>query len=205
MAMVGVGVGMNAGPLVIHARFKKPNHIAITNAMMNFVCPPTFPSCTRTHPLYSFPQFRSLGGTVGLAQCFTILNARVNAYIASRLASLALTLSPADLDTLTSLLDSGGLSSVTSLDGFSTAVQDVVRDAFQDGVRWCFVSLIPWLGVACVLSVFLSRIGDSDEEAKTQGAGKGGREEGEKEGEGEGEQRAWADGDVEAGAEISSR
>jgi len=80
--------------------------------------------------------------------------------------TLVNTLSPADLDTLTSLLNSGGLSSVTSLDGFPSSVQSVIRNAFLDGVRWSFVSLIPWLGVGTVLSVFLSKIRDSDAEGK---------------------------------------
>ncbi|KAG9313702.1 MFS general substrate transporter [Chiua virens] len=128
----------------------KPNHIAITNAMLNF--------------------FRTLGGTVGLAQCFTILDARAKSYISSQLAYLASTLTPDEYSAVVAtLLDNpGGLTSVTSLDGLPTPVQDVVRDAFRDGVRWGFVSLIPWLGVGTVLSVFLSKIKDSDAAAKAK-------------------------------------
>ncbi|KAF8452359.1 major facilitator superfamily domain-containing protein [Boletus edulis BED1] len=144
MAMVGVGVGLTAGPLAIHARFTKPNHVAITNAMLLF--------------------FRAFGGTVGLAQCFTILSAKVNAYISSQIPHLVETLSPSDLAALVSLLDNGGLTSLTSLAGLPSAVQSVVRDAFRDGVRWGFLSLIPWLGVGCLTSLFLSRIKDSDKE-----------------------------------------
>ncbi|KAG6380072.1 hypothetical protein JVT61DRAFT_8154 [Boletus reticuloceps] len=144
MAMVGVGVGLTAGPLAIHARFTKPNHVAITNAMLLF--------------------FRAFGGTVGLAQCFTILSAKVNAYISSQIPHLVETLSPSDLAALVSLLDGGGLTSLTSLAGLPSAVQSVVRDAFRDGVRWGFLSLIPWLGVGCLMSLFLNRIKDSDNE-----------------------------------------
>jgi len=104
--------------------------------------------------------FRALGGTVGLAQCFTILNVKVNAYINSQLQTTG-NFSSSDVAALTSLLDNG-LTSVTSLDNLPSTVQGVVRDAFREGVRWGFVSLLPWLGVGCVLSVFLSRIGDSD-------------------------------------------
>ena len=75
-----------------------------------------------------------------------------------------------------SLFDSGGLTSVTSLDGLPGAVQDVIRNAFRDGVRWGFVSLLPWLGVGTVLSVFLSRIRDSDKVG--EGEGKTGKGEG---------------------------
>jgi len=176
MAMVGVGVGLTAGPLSVQARFVKPNHIAITNAMLLF--------------------FRALGGTVGLAQCFTILNAKVNGYISAQLVSLADTLSPSDLATLTYLLDSGGLTSVTSLDGFSSAVQSVVRDAFLDGVRWSFLSLVPWLGVGCVVSVFLGRIQDPDKEVEVEGGG--GQVEGSEVEHAEKEPRTGRD--VEAGA-----
>lgn len=49
MTMVGVGVGVSAGPLVIHARFTKPNHVAITNAMQLFVRPSSRRSFARTH------------------------------------------------------------------------------------------------------------------------------------------------------------
>ncbi|KAF9224680.1 MFS general substrate transporter [Gyrodon lividus] len=140
MAMVGVGVGLTAGPLVIHARFTKPDHIAITNAMLLF--------------------FRSLGGTVGLAQCFTVMSAKVNSYIVNQIRNGAL--SGSDLVTLASLLNSGGLDSVTSLDGLPTIVQTVIRDAFRNAVRWSFISLLPWLSLATVLSVFLSKIPDSD-------------------------------------------
>lgn len=49
MAMVGVGVGLTAGPLAVHARFTKPNHIAITNAMQLFVRLLTCFSCVYTH------------------------------------------------------------------------------------------------------------------------------------------------------------
>ncbi|KAG8215957.1 major facilitator superfamily domain-containing protein [Butyriboletus roseoflavus] len=189
MAMAGVGVGMSAGPVVIHARFVKPNHVAITNALMFSV------------------QF---GGTVGLAQCFTILNAKVNGDIASQLSSLvaAGTLTASDIAALASLLNSGGLSSVTSLDGLPSVVQEVVRDAFRDGVRWGFVSLVPWLGVGCVVSVFLSRIADSEKKEK-DGEGEGeGKEKGGSEGQSEAElveMKPRTDEDVKAAAEDEVR
>lgn len=37
LALAGFGVALTTAPLSIHARFKKPNHIAITNAMLLFV------------------------------------------------------------------------------------------------------------------------------------------------------------------------
>ncbi|KAF9237176.1 major facilitator superfamily domain-containing protein [Melanogaster broomeanus] len=118
MAMAGVGVGLTSAASAVQARFTKPDHVAI---------------------------FRTLGGTIGLAQCFTVMNAKISTGA----------LSGSDLATLVGLLDSGGLSSVTTLDGFPTAVQMVIREAFRTGVRWSFISLIPWLGVGCILSVLL--------------------------------------------------
>ena len=91
----------------------------------------------------------------------------MNAYTSAQL--VADTLSPSDIAALASLLDSGGLASMTSLDGLPSAVQSVVRNAFLDGVEWSFVSLLPWLGIGCVVSLFLSRIEDPDKEGRGGG------------------------------------
>ncbi|KAL4071818.1 MFS general substrate transporter [Scleroderma citrinum] len=140
MAMAGVGVGLTAGPLVIQARFIKPDHIAVSNAMLLF--------------------FRAFGGTVGLAQCFTVMNAKVDSYITDTIKSSIL--SASDLATLAALYNSGGLTSIQNLDGLPSSVQTVIRDAFREAVRWSFISLIPWAGVATITSLFLSRIQDTD-------------------------------------------
>ena len=55
---------------------------------------------------------------------------------------------------------------MTSLSQLPTALQTVVKNAFRNGVRWSFVSLIPWLGIGCIVSIFLSRIADSDKEGE---------------------------------------
>ena len=122
-------------------------------------------------------------------------------------------LTASDLTALASLLGSGGLTSVTSLDGLSSVVQAVVRDAFRDGVRWSFLSLLPWLGVGCVVSMFLGRIADSDKEGEGEEVGEGeGEGEGKgKRGSGKGSETELAeitprtDGDVEAGAEVAAQ
>jgi len=88
------------------------------------------------------------------------MNAKVNSYIAGQIASGAL--SGSDLIALAALYSSGGLSSVQSLDGLSPTVQQIIRDAFRDGVRWSFISLIPWAGLAVILFFFLSKIPDPD-------------------------------------------
>lgn len=140
MAMCGVGVGLTAGPLVVQARFIKPDHVAISNAMLLF--------------------FRAFGGTAGLAQCFTIMNSKVDSYILNAISNG--TISGTDLAVLAGLYEGGGLSSIQSLDGLPDEVQTVIRDAFRNAVRWSFVSLIPWAGLATLSSLFLSKIEDTD-------------------------------------------
>ncbi|KAI0769721.1 major facilitator superfamily domain-containing protein [Trametes elegans] len=144
MVMTGVGVGMCIGPLVVHVRFSQPeNRVAVVSGLSLFS--------------------RSLGGTVGLAQCGAVLNAKVNA----RLLALvrAGTLPSADAGALARGL-AAGLSSVQDLGALPPAAQAAVRDAFRAGSRWCFVSLIPWAALALLASLFLSDIRDSDREAR---------------------------------------
>ena len=43
-------------------------------------------------------------------------------------------------------------------------VQQIVRDAFRNGVRWCFISLIPWTALALIGTLFLSNIVDTDKQ-----------------------------------------
>jgi len=147
MAMTGFGVGLTAGPIVVQARFLMPDHVAIINAMMLF--------------------FRALGGTIGLAQCATVMNAKVNSYIIGQIESGAI--SSSDLDILAALYSSGGLTSIQSLDGLPSAVQQIIRDAFRNAVRWSFISLIPWAGLAVILFLFLSRIPDPDAQGPDRG------------------------------------
>ncbi|KAG1807430.1 major facilitator superfamily domain-containing protein [Suillus subaureus] len=138
MCMTGFGVGLTAGPNVVQARFLMPDHVAATNALLLF--------------------FRALGGTVGLAQCFTVMNAKVNSYIIGQIRSGVI--SGSDLNVLEALYNSGGLDSIQSLEGLPPVVQQIIRDAFRNGVRWSFISLIPWAGLAVILSLFLSKIPD---------------------------------------------
>ncbi|KAG2033338.1 hypothetical protein BDR03DRAFT_693226 [Suillus americanus] len=88
------------------------------------------------------------------------MNARVNSYIVGQIRSGAI--SGSDLNVLEALYNSGGLDSIQSLEGFPPVVQQIIRDAFRDGVRWSFISLIPWAGLAVILSLFLSKIPDPD-------------------------------------------
>jgi hypothetical protein len=71
-------------------------------------------------------------------------------------------LSDSDAAALASLAASGGLSSIQGLDSLPSEVQTLVRNAFRDGVRWSFLSMVPWAAIAFVLSLWLSDIHDTD-------------------------------------------
>ncbi|KAK7692753.1 hypothetical protein QCA50_004386 [Cerrena zonata] len=139
MAMAGVGVGLGMGPLAVHARFSQPEErVAIVSALSLF--------------------FRALGGTVGLAQCGAVLNGKVRAFLTDIITSGAI--SASDAQAISSTTSSSDLGSVDSIDSLSPELQSLVRDAFRDASRWCFISLIPWAAVAVITSLFLSNIKD---------------------------------------------
>ncbi|KIL00728.1 hypothetical protein PAXRUDRAFT_129232, partial [Paxillus rubicundulus Ve08.2h10] len=140
LVFAGSGVGLTAGSLAIHARFSLPsNRVAVVNAMTLF--------------------FHSLGGTVGLAQCSTVLNSKVEEYLKDQVASGALTGPDAGALGSTNanqLVDSQGLSNL------SPGLQTAIRDAYQYGIQWSFISLVPWAGLSFFVLLFLSRITDQD-------------------------------------------
>lgn len=41
-------------------------------------------------------------------------------------------------------------------------MQTIIRDSYRDALYWCFISLVPWAGLATILSLFLSNIVDTD-------------------------------------------
>ncbi|KZS91828.1 MFS general substrate transporter [Sistotremastrum niveocremeum HHB9708] len=137
MAMAGAGVGLTFGPIGIHARFSLPsNRVAVVEALNLF--------------------FRTLGGTVGLAQCAAVLNSRVSSRLASLIAS-----SNTSIDTST--LTSGSVASIQVINSLPPDVSNAIKDAFRDGTRWAFISLIPWSGVACIAVLFLRNIQTPEE------------------------------------------
>ncbi|RDX55001.1 MFS general substrate transporter [Lentinus brumalis] len=150
LVMAGVGVGMSIGPLAIHCRFSQPeSRVAVVSAL----------------GLFS----RALGGTVGLAQCGAVLNAKVNSIITSMITSGSL--SAADASLLANGLTSG-ISSLQSIDSLPPDVQTAVKNAFQQGSRWSFISLVPWAGLSVFATLFLSNIRDTDklEKERLRGA-----------------------------------
>ncbi|KAF9487945.1 MFS general substrate transporter [Pleurotus eryngii] len=135
------------GPLAIHARFSQPaERLAIVSAMLLF--------------------FRSLGGTIGLAQCAAVLNAKVRLYLQDAVTSGAVSAEHAAA--LASIAGIGGLGSIQEIDVLSPEVQELVRNGFRKGVKWAFISLIPWAVVAFTLTVFLTNIGGRDSEEEPE-------------------------------------
>lgn len=57
-----------------------------------------------------------------------------------------------------------GIDSLNSINALPQNVQSLVRDAFRQGSRYAFISLIPWCALAFITSLFLSKISDSDRE-----------------------------------------
>lgn len=153
MAVAGVGTGLQLGPLAVQARFVMPTErVAVVAALTLF--------------------FRSFGGTVGLAQCAAILNGKVKSNLISLITSGDL--SSAEVSALVSASSHGGLNSLQGIDSLSPHLQGLVRDAFRDGTKWCFISLIPWAVVSFALSLFLSKIKDTDQaEAPVGNSGPG--------------------------------
>jgi hypothetical protein len=99
-----------------------------------------------------------LGGTIGLAQCGAVLNAKVSHYITQLALSGAISASDAQAISLSA----AGLTSVDGLDGLPADIQQAVRDAFRQGTRFAFISLIPWCALSFLATLFLQRIPDGD-------------------------------------------
>ncbi|KZS91099.1 MFS general substrate transporter [Sistotremastrum niveocremeum HHB9708] len=146
MLLAGVGVGLTFGPLSIQARFKQPeSRIAIVEALITF--------------------FTNLGGTISLALCATVMNTRVNRYLSDLVS--AGTVSTVDAKAL-SQLSSGSIASIQAINALPPDVAAQVREAFRQGTRWAFISLVPWAATAFVASLFLSELEESDFSPKTE-------------------------------------
>ena len=107
--------------------------------------------------------FRTLGGTIGLAQLSAVMYSRVRAYITSQVTRGAITIGQAGMIAQAlNTLDSSSGGNSNSGGGGVYALPDQLKtiaiDAFRDGLRAAFWSLLPWLAVALILCCFLSRV-----------------------------------------------
>ena len=81
--------------------------------------------------------FRSLGGIVAL----TVMSSVVNNKLKSTLGAGA------------SL--SSSFTSINSINSLPPAVKKVVQDAFAQAVKWAYIAMIPFVGVAAITVLFL--------------------------------------------------
>jgi hypothetical protein len=110
--------------------------------------------------------FRSAGGVIGLAQLSAVMFSQVRTYIKKQVMSGRITLSDAARisASLASVgtIHGGGTTSSTGSDGGILGLPENLRavtmEAFKDGIRWAFFSLLPWLGISLLLCLFLSRV-----------------------------------------------
>lgn len=60
----------------------------------------------------------------------------------------------------TVFVSSSDLMSVDQINVLSTAAKTFVQDAFRDGVRWSFISLVLWACITLIVTFLLRRISD---------------------------------------------
>lgn len=89
--------------------------------------------------------FRTFGGTVGLAQLGAVLESRVRRNLRHNAPDLLNQIGKA-------------LKSVAVIDEFGGEYQNLIKNAYSDGIKWCFISLLPWLSIGAILSLFLKNI-----------------------------------------------
>ncbi|KAG9000747.1 hypothetical protein FRB95_009498 [Tulasnella sp. JGI-2019a] len=148
LAVTGVGIGLSFAPLSLQARYSLPvSRIAVVVSMNLF--------------------FRTAGGTIGLTQLATVLNSKVKTYINADLYSPTSTLNADQRQSLGALF-AGGLSSIEGINSLDDQTKAVVQNAFREGCRWSFISLIPWCCVAFLLCFGLKNL---DQDRVAQGGG----------------------------------
>lgn len=133
MVMAGIGIGSMFTPLNYQARLSQPfSRFATVIALQLFAY--------------------NLGGTIGLTQSATIMNSKVREYFDGLPVEFLGFIGG-------SALNGVGVSSLDAINNLPPDVQASVRNAFRVGVRWCFIALVPWVGIAFFLNLGLSRVG----------------------------------------------
>ncbi|KAG8830594.1 hypothetical protein FRC17_004666 [Serendipita sp. 399] len=149
MILSGAGVGLGFGPLSYQARFSQPEErVAIVVSSNLF--------------------FRTAGGTIGLAQLYAVMYSRVRRYITNQAQQGNIT--PQEVGQIVSALSTvgnthggggnggQGQGGGGGILGLPDRLKEVATQAFRDGLRWAFWSLLPWLVIAFFLCCFLSEI-----------------------------------------------
>lgn len=107
-------------------------------------------------------QFRTAGGTVGLAQLSAVLESKLRSYIIGLVKSGKLSVEDA-------IRIAQGLSATGRYQSASPGIADlppnliqVVKDAYGYGVKWAFYSLLPWCCLSALSVYTLGTIVDTD-------------------------------------------
>jgi hypothetical protein len=51
-----------------------------------------------------------------------------------------------------------GVASIQQIQNLPGPASDAIREVFRTGVRWAFLSLVPWVAIGSIISAFLSSI-----------------------------------------------
>lgn len=149
MVLTGIGAGMVTASSGVQIRFSEPpEKQAIVTSLTMFM--------------------RAFGGTVGLAQCGAVMNSKVSSYIGSIVRSGVLSASDQALLGTGAWRADASLSSLQAINGLPSNLQAIVRAAFTSGLRWSFISLIPWCAVSALSTLPLPRIQDPGPDARSQ-------------------------------------
>jgi hypothetical protein len=92
------------------------------------------------------------GGTVGISIMSAVFSNKLSNHIANASHDL-----------------SNSTASVSSIQGLPPDVQVVVRGWFSDAVYWAYVSILPFLGLAGVLSFFIGNVKITGKKQKADG------------------------------------
>lgn len=101
---------------------------------------------------------------MGLAQCSAVLYAKVRSFIVNAL----LTDTQITAEDAAQLIALGNFNSLNDISSLPPHLQIIVQNAFRDGARWAFISIIPWTAAAAILVLFLSKIPDPDLKERTR-------------------------------------
>ncbi|EIW79936.1 MFS general substrate transporter [Coniophora puteana RWD-64-598 SS2] len=148
LALFGLGGQLTIGPL-----------IALSRAVEGDL---------RPRVLGLLPFFRSLGGLIALAQSFAIMNAKVRSYLAHA-ATDSSAYSAFDRIFFHNLSTNDGVHSLEQISQLPSTVQGVVEQAYRFGVHWTFFALIPWAGLALVLSPLMQKVPYPPPESAVEG------------------------------------
>ncbi|KAF8334320.1 major facilitator superfamily domain-containing protein [Cantharellus anzutake] len=135
LSICGVSVGMTFGTAEMVARFALGDEHMVVVVTLNIF-------------------FLMLGGTVGLAQQYAVLESKARSYIDYLKTTHQISLS--DAATIASREQGNGINQLPS------HLKSFVQDAYRYGSKWAVYSIVPWLVIGTLLCLFMDGIKVSD-------------------------------------------